>query len=209
MRFPFFVSLTLPLQPTPNVTCFRDQLILEGDFYCLDTLVSALKERQEEDALPKIRSSPSPFSTSVRFDGCYLGTREDGLKICIAFLDKDRFVMSKYFYFQDEKGRWPQNFSNPEESVITFINSFPIPQLWSLAGVSAVSQGTVDEALASLATETVLRGKYSQDDKGRLALTIASQSTLLAFTSHNESLVILDLRLRSHYCSINLHFKQW
>lgn len=190
-------------------TTSSDQLIIEGDYYCLDTLVAALKERQEEELSPKFPSTPSPIPSVVRLDGCYSGQRQDGLKLAIAFIDKERFVMSKYFYYQDEKGRWPQSFSSPEDSLLTFLHSFPISPLWSQAGVSAVSQGTIDEALASVATETVIRGKYLIDENGKLSLTIGAGSTLLAFVSHNDSLIILDLRLRTYYCSINLQFKKW
>lgn len=172
----------------------RDQLIVECEFYCLDSLLQQFKDKVEEDS--KIVRRPAPtLPTSVRYDGAYVGDE------CIVFLDNGRFVMSKR-----PTGARAEKF-NPLSVVMAFIHSFPIPAVWS----DTCQKLNIDlpNVLAMHATNNVLRGHYEQNEDGKLILRVAHDKVLLGFLSHSESLIYFDPSYspREHTPYITLNFQ--
>lgn len=162
----------------------REQVIEECEYYCLDTLIATLKEKLEEEKNPQVeRLLPPKLPTKPRLDGVYEGNES------IIFIDHERFIMSKV-----SKGpRAGISVWNPTAAVLVFANCFPLPQIW-IDSARAMHFGATDTQMAALATETVIRGKYSVDETGKMTLLVGQNSTRFGFLSQNHQLVTFDIQ---------------
>lgn len=179
----FSLSLTLfcPIQ--------SESLIIEGEYYCLDSFVEFVKAEeqriQEELEKPRVLSTPR-----LRLDGCYLGPHG-----CYAFIDDNRFVYSSSLPGETDS-------TAAETRVLAFLRSFPAPALWA-------TTPHLDESLATMSL-SVTRGVYGRE-KDKLMLTIGVNQQTPAFIGPTQ-LVVLWATVRSRSFTFDPYrydFKPW
>jgi hypothetical protein len=147
-------------------------LIVEGEYYCLDSFVAEIKRQLDEEQTVE-RQLVVP--TKLRKDGCYIHAQ--GLD-AIAFRNGGKLVRAIS--------------TNPETrdceaQLLTFIGAFPIPEFWNQGRGS----GNIGIALATHATMTATRGTYTQENQ-YLLLQLENFGIKCGLLSYGDRLLLID-----------------